>query len=57
MEIKDFIDKIGKMDTKDFGLIIECGIIIAKLEKEEQDKLLEMIDLIIKKQKEANLNG
>lgn len=51
MDIKELLKKIGEMDSKHFGLIIECGLIIAKLEKDEQDKLLELIDLVIEYQK------
>ena len=51
MNIKDMLSKIGDMDSEHIKPIVECGIIISTLEKEEQDKLLQLIDLIIEYQK------
>jgi len=51
MNIKEIINKVGEMDSKHLTLFIECGIIISKLEEEEQNKLMEFIDLIIEYQK------
>lgn len=44
MNIKDTIAKIGEMDPKHLALIIECGIILSKLEQHDQDKLMELLD-------------
>ncbi len=57
MKIKEMLKKIGEMDSNHFSLIIEGGIIISKLEKEEQDKLMELIDLIIEYQKKKLTTG
>ena len=48
MKLDKFLEKIKNMDVEDLSLIIECGIIINKLEKEEQDKLLGLMDVMIK---------
>jgi len=52
MNIKDMLTKIGEMDSEHISLIIDCGIIISELKEEEQDKLLKLIDVVIKYQKE-----
>lgn len=52
MKVKDIIDKIGELDAKDLELIIECVAILSNLEKEEVDKLMELLDLMKKKQEE-----
>ncbi len=57
MNIKDLIKKIGEMDSKHFSLIVECGLILSELKKEEQDKLLELMDLIIEYQKKKFAEG
>ncbi len=51
MNIKDMIKKLGEMDSKHLLLVVECAVILAKLEEEEQDKLMELIDIIIEYQK------
>ena len=57
MSLKDMLGKIQEMDPKDLELIIECGVILTKLDENEQDKILEMLDVLVKLQKKKFLKS
>lgn len=51
MNVKEIIKKIGELNPEQLTLLIECGIIVSKLEKEEQEKLMSLMDFAIENHK------